>query len=235
MLEDLDALFIDVGGTMIRAQGGVGGAYSEVAARLGVEVSPADLNRQFGEIFDRERVTARAAGRLAYGRTPEEATAFWRSVVHEVFRPWTSEETELDEIFVRLFAHFARPDAWALYPDTEPLLAAARARRLPVIAVSNWDARLPEVLRGVGLTDKLDAVVASYEIGAEKPDPEIFEAALALLPASTERGRILHVGDSVPEDVRGAEAMGLGAVWLDRAGAGNDVPHRIRSLAELHS
>lgn len=235
MLEDLDALFIDVGGTMIHAQGGVGGAYSELAARLGVNVSPAELDRQFGEIFERERVAARAAGRLAYGRTPEEATAFWRSVVHEVFRPWSSDEPELDEIFVSLFAHFARPDAWALYPDTEPLLAAARARRLPVIAVSNWDARLPEVLRGVGLTEQLTAVVASYEIGAEKPDPEIFEAALALLPPSVARGRVLHVGDSMPEDVRGAEAVGLRAVWLDRAGTGDAGPVRIRSLVELHS
>jgi putative hydrolase of the HAD superfamily len=234
MLEDLDALFIDVGGTMIHARRGVGGAYSEVAARLGVDASAAELNRQFEAIFERERVAARAAGRLAYGRTAEGATAFWRSVVHEVFRPWSSDEADLDEIFTDLFAHFARADAWALFADTEPLLAAARALGLPVIAVSNWDARLPDVLDGVGLTEQLTAVVASYAVGAEKPDPEIFEAALALLPTSAERGRILHVGDSMAEDVRGARALGLQAAWLDRAGAGNVVPGRIRSLAELH-
>lgn len=234
MLEDLDALFIDVGGTMIRARRGVGGAYSEVAARLGVEVSSADLDRRFGTVFERERVAARVAGRLAYGQTPEEATTFWRSVVHEVFRPWSSDEAELDQVFTGLFSHFARPGAWELFADTEPLLAATRARQLPVIAVSNWDARLPEVLDGVGLTEQLSAVVASYAVGAEKPDPEIFEAALALLPASAERGRILHVGDSVPEDVLGAEAAGFRAIWLDRDGTGDVGPCRIRSLAELH-
>jgi putative hydrolase of the HAD superfamily len=234
VLEDLDALFIDVGGTMLHARGGVGGVYSEVAVRLGLDASPADLDRQFSAIFARECMVARAAGRLAYGRTPEEATAFWRDLVREVFGPWCTSEAEIDELFTVLFAHFARPDAWALFADTEPLLAAARAIGLPVIAVSNWDARLPRVLDGVGLTSQLTAVVASYAVGAEKPDPEIFEAALALLPASADRRRILHVGDSIPEDVHGAEAVGLRAVWLDRSGAGEVLPGRIRSLAELH-
>ena len=47
---------------------------------------------------------------------------------------------------------------------------------------SNFDSRLPGILRGLGLAQLVDAVVVSGEhAGAEKPGPVLFEAAIRAL------------------------------------------------------
>jgi putative hydrolase of the HAD superfamily len=74
-------------------------------------------------------------------------------------------------------------------------------------------------------------VVASAVVGAAKPEPALFEAALELAGCPAERA--LHVGDSVSKDVAGAEGAGVAAVLLDREGAHPGAAPRIESLADL--
>jgi 5'-nucleotidase len=70
-------------------------------------------------------------------------------------------------------------------------------------------------------------------VGVAKPDPQIFEHALAHFP-EFERERIAYVGDSVTMDVGGATAAGLQPLLLDpyddHPDAGFD---RIKSLHDL--
>ena len=65
-----------------------------------------------------------------------------------------------------------------------------------------------------GLAELLDAVATSAEVGASKPSGELFAAALAL--AGVDAWQAVHVGDSWGEDVEGARAAGIDAVWLRR-------------------
>lgn len=112
------------------------------------------------------------------------------------------------------------------FPDARPALAGARARGIRTIAVSNWDCSLRDVLARVGLSDDFDGVVTSAEVGARKPDPAVFAAALEA--AECEAGEALHVGDTVEEDVEGARAAGIRVLLLDREGGGD-----ISSLEEI--
>ncbi len=119
------------------------------------------------------------------------------------------------------------------FPDAEPALRELRANGLRLVAASNWDSSLPEVLERTRLAPLLDGVVSSAAAGATKPAPEVFRAALEV--AGAEPGEALHVGDSADKDVAGALALGMRAVLIDRAagaaaGAGAPV---IRSLTEL--
>jgi putative hydrolase of the HAD superfamily len=100
------------------------------------------------------------------------------------------------------------------------------------VVVSNWDASLGQVLGRAGLTPWLDAVLSSAAVGAAKPEPEIFHAALERVGVRPEEA--IHVGDSLAEDVEGARAAGLRAVLLDRrrAGAPPGVP-TVASLRDL--
>jgi putative hydrolase of the HAD superfamily len=68
--------------------------------------------------------------------------------------------------------------------------------------------------------------VTSATVGARKPDPEIFRAALEA--AGCGAGEALHVGDSGEEDIAGARAAGIRAVLIDRRGGGD-----VSSLAEI--
>jgi len=100
------------------------------------------------------------------------------------------------------------------------------------VVVSNWDVSLTEVLEQLELAPLLDGVVTSAHVGAAKPAPQIFRAALAL--AQTDAAQAIHVGDSLEHDVHGARAAGLGAVLLRRdGGPGPPGVATIASLAEL--
>src|SRR5512132_2858322 len=66
------------------------------------------------------------------------------------------------------------------YPDVRPALRELRERGERLVAVSNWDCSLPEVLDRVGIGELLDGVVSSAGAGARKPDPAIFQRALEL-------------------------------------------------------
>lgn len=105
------------------------------------------------------------------------------------------------------------------YPDTEPALRALRERGLLIVVVSNWDISLPRVLERCGLSAFVDDTVTSAGVGARKPEPEIFTAALGVAGAAP--GEVIHVGDTVEEDIAGAAAAGIRALRIDRDGGGD--------------
>jgi putative hydrolase of the HAD superfamily len=119
------------------------------------------------------------------------------------------------------------------FPDAAPALRELRARGLRLVVASNWDCSLPEVLEQAGLAELVDGVVASAIVGADKPAPELFEAALRL--AGCDASEALHVGDSAANDVAGAAAVGIRPVLLQRDGGPADgaAVTTIASLAEL--
>jgi putative hydrolase of the HAD superfamily len=143
-----------------------------------------------------------------------------------------------DPLFHALFQHYARPEAWRRYDDSEPVLRTLRAEGYALAIVSNFDGRLGPVLEGLGLRSCLDAVVCSAHAGVAKPDPRIFHHALALLARTP--AEALHVGDDPVIDVAGARAAGLHAALIRRtepesiaaeaAGAGTPI---LATLAEL--
>jgi putative hydrolase of the HAD superfamily len=100
------------------------------------------------------------------------------------------------------------------YPDAASTLAALRQLGVRTAIVSNWDCSLHHVLAGLGLSAAADAVVVSAEVGAGKPDPQIFRAALERVRSSAEQS--LFVGDSLETDIAGARGAGLRPVLIDR-------------------
>ncbi|HEV7215534.1 MAG TPA: HAD family hydrolase [Chloroflexota bacterium] len=116
------------------------------------------------------------------------------------------------------------------YDDVLPTLDALRGRyRLGLLSNGNSH---PE---RCGLPDRFSFVVFAQDHGYEKPDRRLFEVALA--QAGCEPQELLHVGDSLANDVAGAQGAGVRSVWLNRDGRGNDSTVRpdfeITSLTEL--
>jgi len=117
------------------------------------------------------------------------------------------------------------------YPDVLPALGELRARGVTLVVASNWDCSLPEWLGPTGITELVDGVVTSAEVGAPKPNPRVFERALAI--AGAEPSEALHVGDKVDNDVEGAAAAGVRAVLLQRQGEPPPGVEAVCSLREL--
>jgi putative hydrolase of the HAD superfamily len=95
-------------------------------------------------------------------------------------------------------------------------LEALRAAGYRLAILSNWDSRMPLLLRHLGLSRYFDVVLCSALEGVEKPHRDFFrkvQTAIGVPPRRT-----LHVGDLVREDYQGARAAGMQALWLDRRG-----------------
>jgi putative hydrolase of the HAD superfamily len=81
------------------------------------------------------------------------------------------------------------------------------------------------------------AVIDSTVVGIEKPDPRIFALALDALGVPADQvSSVVHVGDSIFADVRGAQAAGIRPLHLDPYGDCPSPPgdhEHVRSLAEV--
>ncbi len=115
-----------------------------------------------------------------------------------------------DEHAEDLYRRVIDPREWAVYPDTTLVLKSLREKGIRTAVVSNiaWDIRA--VLDAAGA--EADEVVLSYEVGAAKPDPAIFEAALSRLGVAGSDA--LMVGDSVEND-GAAQLLGCAFALVD--------------------
>jgi len=138
---------------------------------------------------------------------------WWFDVVHNVFYRVGMFEG-FDEYFDAVFAAFDGPQHWAPYPETVGVLKELKGQGLELGIVSNFDTRLFNVLRGLGLTDFFDTVTISSLAKAAKPAAGIFRVALDKHAADPEDAA--HIGDSLRDDAEGAAKAGLAGIWLDR-------------------
>lgn len=134
---------------------------------------------------------------------------------------------------VELHAYHMTNNLWESVPDgVTGALSALLARDLTLVVVSNANGTLREHMRRLALDSYFACILDSNEEGVEKPDPRIFERALAKSGANA--ATTIHVGDLYEIDVAGARAAGLRPVLLDERGLYDDADcARVRSLAEL--
>jgi HAD superfamily hydrolase (TIGR01509 family) len=120
-----------------------------------------------------------------------------------------NERPDLDR--VQHVAALFLAEASAAFARNRPLLEALGAR-YQLGVVSNFYGNLEAVCQGADLSPLFAVIVDSYRVGAQKPDPAIFRAALDPLRATPET--TLVVGDSLIRDRAGARRLGMGFVWI---------------------
>jgi len=102
-------------------------------------------------------------------------------------------------------------EASAALTRNRPVLEALKARyRLGI--VSNFYGNLEAVCRSAAIAPLFGVMVDSQCVGAEKPDPVIFRAALERLGATPEK--TVFIGDSLRRDREGARRMGMRFIWV---------------------
>ncbi len=212
----IDAVLLDAAGTLIRTVEPVALTYTRIARRWGAQLEPQEVSRAFREVFRRMPPMAfDATGDYSPDALERD---WWRTLVSRVVIEVGGAIPQFDRYFDALYGYYASGSAWALYPEVVPVLSQLNAAGLPVAVVSNFDSRLPGILRDHGLEPMIAEVVFSTGVGAAKPDSRIFRLALANLGVTPSRA--LHVGDDRWADYEGARAAGLQALLLKRAGEG---------------
>jgi putative hydrolase of the HAD superfamily len=222
------AVLLDATGTLIELAEPVGETYARFAAAHGAPISAWRLEDAFRRVL--RRAPPRVFPGVPRAQVPERERAWWRELVRSTFLAADSavRPPDFDACFDALWRHFAQPRAWRPRPGAEAALRALRAAGRRTAVVSNFDARLPEILSGTGLAALLDAVVLAGEVGAAKPDPEIWTRALAAL--GCEAREAVAVGDDPERDLEPARRLGLAAIDVRELATLADLPARVALL-----
>ena len=220
-MSEVKAVLLDVLGTLLELRSPGPALRAEIERRTGVDV---------GE----ERANAAFAAEISYylahhmeGRDMDAVDRLRDRCAEEIRRSLALENLDHASAREAMLAALR----FSAFPDALPLLRALKARGVRVVAASNWDASLPDALARAGLAPYLDGAVSSAVVGAAKPDPAVFHAALEL--AGCDSDEAFHVGDSPDGDVEGARTAGVRVALLDRRGVLPEQPAGVPKVASL--
>ena len=157
-------------------------------------------------------------------------------------RPFATRAAFIDAIFAR-FGGGGEPLAAALgglldrelasvrpLPGAASVVAFLDRRGLALGLITNSASPYREPFERLGLAEPFDAVLFSCDAGARKPDESLYRRALAALgvPAAA----ALMVGDSLANDVRAPERLGVRGLLVGQSGVARAVP-RVADLGWL--
>jgi putative hydrolase of the HAD superfamily len=208
--DSLKAVTFDAAGTLFYLTKTVGDHYQFVAKEVGLNLDAKKLNAAFYSAW------AKMPPRKAiHGPRENDDKDWWRELADHVLSEAAPKVGELDRdnFFEVAYEHFAESGVWELYPDVTDVLRELQ-RRFQLAIVSNFDGRVRVILERLGISKYFGHIFVSSEIGADKPDPEIFRRAVKFL--GLQPGDVLHVGDDPERDWRAAAAAGLSIFRLDR-------------------
>jgi putative hydrolase of the HAD superfamily len=207
-------IFLDAVGTIFGVKGSVGEVYVQIAQQYGVNAPADSVNRAFYQSF--KTAPPSVFPDRNSSEIPQYEYEWWQAIARNTFEQVgvLDQFTDFSAYFSQLYRHFATAEPWVIYPDVLQALQSWQQLGIELGVLSNFDSRLHSVLQALDLAQFFTSVTISTEVGAAKPDPQIFVVALNKHQCSAESA--WHVGDSLQEDYHGAKATGLRAIWLQR-------------------
>jgi putative hydrolase of the HAD superfamily len=205
------AIFFDAMGTLFHLTHDVGYHYALVGNEIGLKLDAAKLDSAFHAAW-----SSMPTREAIDGPRENDDKDWWREVVEKVLDEIAPDLNELDRdnFFEIAYEHFAEAGVWELYPEVADVLEKLRPR-FQLAVVSDFDGRLRMILEHLGVSTFFSHIFVSSELGADKPDPEIFRRALKFMKLKPTDA--LHVGDDPERDWKAANAAGLSVFELDRA------------------
>lgn len=206
----IKTIFFDAFGTLFHLQGSVGEHYFAIARRLGTAISP----QAFDVAFQWAWKNAPLRPAIDHPREDDDKP-WWRDLLVAVFTQIANVPSHFDQeqFFETAYAHFAEPGVWRVYPEVRDVLETI-APKFQLGIISNFDRRLHAILSHLGIAPFFRCVFISSELGADKPDPEIFRRALSRSGCRAEQ--TIHVGDDPGRDWEPALSVGMRVFKLDR-------------------
>lgn len=223
----IEALTFDWFGTLANHRHkGRSAMFSEYLASQGLNSAPWDRS-VLNEIFDYYSRVYRPES------SHDEKLNFWTEFTRQLFKrsEVSSKGTDQPEIHAPAIRDIFGPGSFQLYADVQPVLHELHRSGLKLGVISNWHRGLKYFCHELNLSGLVGPVIASADIGIEKPDSRIFHEAARQLGVNPDR--IVHIGDLPRDDFEGAVAAGFRPILIDRLNSHETHPNRIISLFEL--
>ena len=241
--KDIQAISLDAMGTILELKKNPQEIYGEILRDLGHDPRKVLSLTQEAGLF--RRYWREAEKRLPpsfltdhidrFAHYPQTPYAFWGLVFQVMFEDLNLPGEGLFAAVDRAYHRFASPNLWGVEPTLGELAEFCEGRGILLFVTSNWDFRLPKILKDLGVAPFFREIITSASVGFEKPSEKIFHHLIG--SAGCAAPQILHVGDKIEDDVRGAKEAGLQAALYrkDSHLAEDDLPFvRVRSLKQIH-
>lgn len=195
----IKAFFLDFYGTVVHEDGEVVKKISQLIYETGKAESPSEVDsfwwKDFQNLFNN-----------SYGNTFETQRALEKKSIKHTLEKFASNEN-IDKLSNYMFEHWVKP------PIFEESKKFFEISPLPIYIVSNINAN--DVLRAIEFHQlSPSGIFTSEDAKAYKPRKELFE--LALNTTGLHVDEVIHIGDSLSSDVKGASSVGIKAIWLNR-------------------
>ncbi len=189
----------------------------EAKIRYCLEQSLDDLTRKFE--------------RALFAYSPERAKKWIRAekIITEFFEQLVGEHLETKWLWDVYFD--AHRKHCRLFADAKSTIEKIRDLGLHLGIISDID---DDYFRfqteQFSMNRMFDSITTSDEVGVGKPNPRIFEVALA--KAGCDSGKTIYIGDSFEKDIVGAKRAGMYAIWY--RGSTSELPDWVvQSLSEI--
>lgn len=167
-------------------------------------------------------------GRKPWYKTVDDEREFFKRYYKHLLLGegvWEDTDNRASLLFRKLWCNKER----ALFPETVEVLEYFYSHGYKMGVISDTSPSLEYTLQQLGISKYFSSFTASSLIGAGKPSPIIFNAALCAQGVSAEES--LYVDDYEPE-ADGAREQGFTSFLIDRTGSNND-KWSIKSLKQL--
>ncbi len=132
----------------------------------------------------------------------------WRRIVADVFDDIPDRSGEL---FLELWRHFARAEAWEVQPEWGDVRTALEKLGVQVGIASNFDQRLACLAEELRPLRDLRHLYYSSRLGVSKPDPRFYRAIER--QSGLGGSSILLIGDDPLHDVIAPRQLGWQGLW----------------------
>lgn len=208
------AVFLDFYGTVVHEDGEVIRRITDIICDTGDVVDKSEVGSFWWNEFQTLFLNA-------YGEQFETQRVLEQKSLERTLEKFHSTATPA-ELSCMMFEHWRRPPAFS------DALTFFQTCPLPIYIVSNIDtADIQSALDFHKLRPA--GVYTSEDAESYKPRKELFEYALK--HAGLQPDEVVHIGDSLSSDVKGAGAVGIHAIWLNRSG--RVAPEGVISIGSL--
>ena len=228
----IKAVFFDWFHTLARFEPPREELHSQAYGEFGIELPPEKLARGLllaDKNWFEEDIKARVEARSLEEQV-EVALRYQDTVLTEA---GVKVARELLLKIIKRMRSLYQEVTFVLFDDVLSTLKTLKKRKLTIGLITNASKDMISTYRNLGLEPYLDFVVTSSEVGANKPEPPIFLAALE--KAGVKASEAVHVGDQYNLDVVGARRVGITPILIDRYDFYPEVSDcpRIRTLPEV--
>jgi len=139
---------------------------------------------------------------------------WWHEVIYGTFHEF--ERDTITPIAEDLYRYYATAEPYYVFPDVLPFVEKVKSLNIKLAIISNYDKRLPGILDELRISHFFEKIITSEEAKVSKPDPAIFEFCLKQCNIRARPENLLHIGDDLDKDYKGAKNLNWNGLVIKR-------------------